>query len=84
MRLFHDRLARIGLEAVEKYGFVLAGGYAISANGMGGRQPMSTFSLIAVTPSSSLRPSMNCDVCFEPMGSSLPTTGSAPHSQTCT
>lgn len=37
MRPFHDRLARIGLEAVEKYGFVLAGGYAISANGMGDR-----------------------------------------------
>jgi hypothetical protein len=30
---FHERLARIGLEALESHGFVLAGGYAISANG---------------------------------------------------
>lgn len=40
MRPFHDRLTRIGLEAVEEYGFVLAGGYAISANGMGDRPSM--------------------------------------------
>ena len=34
---FHERLARIGLEALESYGFVLAGGYAISTNGIGDR-----------------------------------------------
>ncbi|VTR76045.1 nucleotidyl transferase AbiEii/AbiGii toxin family protein [Cellulomonas hominis] len=34
---FHERLARIGLEATEQYGFVLAGGYAVAANGMGDR-----------------------------------------------
>ncbi|MFJ3405692.1 nucleotidyl transferase AbiEii/AbiGii toxin family protein [Promicromonospora sp. NPDC090134] len=34
---FHERLATIGLEALEGYGFALAGGYAISANGIGDR-----------------------------------------------
>jgi hypothetical protein len=34
---FHERLARIGLEALESHGFVLAGGYAISTNGIGDR-----------------------------------------------
>jgi hypothetical protein len=34
---FHERLARIGLEALEGHGFVLAGGYAISTNGIGDR-----------------------------------------------
>lgn len=34
---FHRRLAEIGLSAISCYGFVLAGGYAISANGMGDR-----------------------------------------------
>lgn len=34
---FHERLARIGLEALESHGFVLAGGYAISVNGIGNR-----------------------------------------------
>lgn len=34
---FHERLARVGLEATEQYGFVLAGGYAVAANGMGDR-----------------------------------------------
>ncbi|MCP2264554.1 hypothetical protein ACFQHV_15365 [Promicromonospora thailandica] len=34
---FHERLARIGLEALEGYGFVLAGGYAIAVNGIGDR-----------------------------------------------
>jgi hypothetical protein len=34
---FHERLARIGLEALESHGFVLAGGYAISSNGIGNR-----------------------------------------------
>jgi hypothetical protein len=33
----HRRLASIGLAAAEGYGFVLAGGYAISAHGMGDR-----------------------------------------------
>ncbi|GAA1854009.1 nucleotidyl transferase AbiEii/AbiGii toxin family protein [Myceligenerans crystallogenes] len=37
---FHERLTRIGLEALEAYGFVLAGGYALSANGMGDRPSM--------------------------------------------
>lgn len=30
---FHQRLARIGLEAAERYGFALAGGYAVQAAG---------------------------------------------------
>jgi hypothetical protein len=34
---YHQRLAKVALDAIEKYGFVLAGGYAISANGMGNR-----------------------------------------------
>ena len=34
---FHRRLAEIGLSAISEFGFVLAGGYAISANGMGDR-----------------------------------------------
>ena len=34
---FHERLARIGLEALESHGLVLAGGYAISVNGIGDR-----------------------------------------------
>src|SRR4051812_36446389 len=31
---FHERLARIGLEAAHQYGFALAGGYAVQAAGM--------------------------------------------------
>lgn len=34
---FHERLARLGLEATAVYGFVLAGGYALSANGISNR-----------------------------------------------
>jgi len=34
---FHDRLARVGLAATEGFGFVLAGGYALSANEVGDR-----------------------------------------------
>jgi hypothetical protein len=34
---FHERLARVGLRATERYGFVLAGGYAVAVNGMGDR-----------------------------------------------
>ncbi|WP_432072670.1 nucleotidyl transferase AbiEii/AbiGii toxin family protein [Streptomyces wuyuanensis] len=30
---FHARLARIGLGAAARYGFVLAGGYAVQAHG---------------------------------------------------
>jgi predicted nucleotidyltransferase component of viral defense system len=30
---FHQRLARIGLEAAQRYGFALAGGYAVQAAG---------------------------------------------------
>jgi hypothetical protein len=37
MLYFHERLARIGLEALERHGFVLAGGYAIAVNGIGNR-----------------------------------------------
>lgn len=37
MLSFHRRLAEIGLAAISEFGFVLAGGYAISANGMGDR-----------------------------------------------
>lgn len=37
MRAFHRRLAEIGLKAIAEFGFVLAGGYAVSANGMGDR-----------------------------------------------
>jgi hypothetical protein len=31
---FHERLARIGLAAAARYGFCLAGGYAVQAHGM--------------------------------------------------
>jgi hypothetical protein len=31
---FHERLARIGLAAAERYGFALAGGYAVQAAGL--------------------------------------------------
>ena len=34
---FHRRLAETGLAAISEFGFVLAGGYVISANGMGDR-----------------------------------------------
>ena len=34
MDAFHERLARIGLAAAERYGFVLAGGYAVQAAGL--------------------------------------------------
>jgi hypothetical protein len=37
MKEMHRRLAEIGLGATQEFGFVLAGGYAISANGMGDR-----------------------------------------------
>lgn len=30
---FHERLARVGLEAIGRYGFCLAGGYAVQAHG---------------------------------------------------
>ncbi|MDR1426580.1 MAG: nucleotidyl transferase AbiEii/AbiGii toxin family protein [Bifidobacteriaceae bacterium] len=40
MRQFHETLARVGLAAIERYGFVLAGGYALSANGIGNRLSM--------------------------------------------
>jgi hypothetical protein len=33
----HERIARIALEAGERYGLALAGGYAVSAHGMGNR-----------------------------------------------
>jgi hypothetical protein len=31
---FHERLARVGLAAAERYGFALAGGYAVQAAGL--------------------------------------------------
>lgn len=34
---FHERLAKLGLAAIAERGFVLAGGYAVSANGIGNR-----------------------------------------------
>lgn len=34
MDTFHTRLARIGLAAAERYGFALAGGYAVQAAGL--------------------------------------------------
>lgn len=37
MLALHRRLAEIGLQATAGYGFVLAGGYALSANGLGDR-----------------------------------------------
>ncbi|MFT3876260.1 MAG: nucleotidyl transferase AbiEii/AbiGii toxin family protein [Propioniciclava sp.] len=37
MKDFHRRLATVSLRALEEYGFVLAGGYAISAHGIGDR-----------------------------------------------
>ncbi len=37
MRDFHRRLAQVALGVLEEYGFVLAGGYAISAHGIGDR-----------------------------------------------
>lgn len=40
MKEIHERIAAIGLREAEEYGFVLAGGYAISANGMGDRPSM--------------------------------------------
>jgi hypothetical protein len=30
---FHERLARLALDAAEPYGFALAGGYAVQAHG---------------------------------------------------
>ena len=40
MREIHKRLVRSGLVIIEQYGFVLAGGYALSANGFGDRPSM--------------------------------------------
>ncbi|MCL2091982.1 MAG: nucleotidyl transferase AbiEii/AbiGii toxin family protein [Micrococcales bacterium] len=40
MREIHERIAAVGLREAEEFGFVLAGGYAISANGMGDRPSM--------------------------------------------
>src|SRR5262245_6452865 len=33
MDLFHQRLARVALQAAARYGFCLAGGYAVQAHG---------------------------------------------------
>lgn len=40
MKEIHERIAAIALREAEEYGFVLAGGYAISANGIGDRPSM--------------------------------------------
>lgn len=40
MHGFHERLARIGLNATEANGFALAGGYALTTNGFGNRPSM--------------------------------------------
>ncbi|MDR2620776.1 MAG: nucleotidyl transferase AbiEii/AbiGii toxin family protein [Propionibacteriaceae bacterium] len=40
MKPYHERLARIALSVIADRGFVLAGGYAISQNGMGERPSM--------------------------------------------
>lgn len=37
MRAFHRRLAELGLAATHRFGFALAGGYAVSEHGMGDR-----------------------------------------------
>ncbi|WP_159619733.1 nucleotidyl transferase AbiEii/AbiGii toxin family protein [Ruania rhizosphaerae] len=37
MQEFHERIARPALTAAAEFGFVLAGGYALSANGIGDR-----------------------------------------------
>jgi hypothetical protein len=47
---FHQRLAKVGLAAIAEYGFVLAGGYAISANGIGDR-PSDDVDLFTDVPS---------------------------------
>lgn len=40
MNGIHERLARLGLAAIQRYGFVLAGGYALAAHGFGNRPSM--------------------------------------------
>ena len=40
MRSFHKQIARIGLSVLDQFGFVLAGGYAMSAHGIGNRPSM--------------------------------------------
>lgn len=47
MTPFHARLARIALTALEPYGFVLAGGYAIALHGIGDR-PSEDLDLFAI------------------------------------
>ena len=44
----HRRLASIALQVAEPYGFVLAGGYAISQNGIGNR-PSADVDLFTLT-----------------------------------
>jgi hypothetical protein len=38
MDAFHERLTRVGLAAAARYGFCLAGGYAVQAHGFVGRR----------------------------------------------
>ncbi len=52
MLAFHRRLAEISLPAVERFGFVLAGGYAISAHGIGDRPSMDVDLFTAVADAS--------------------------------
>jgi hypothetical protein len=50
----HERIARVALEAGARYGLALAGGYAVSAHGMGnGRVEMSTCSPVGSAAGSS-------------------------------
>jgi hypothetical protein len=39
MDAFHQRLAKVALDAAARYGFCLAGGYAVQARGFGDRVP---------------------------------------------
>lgn len=54
---FHDRLARVGLAAIGKFGFCLAGGYAVQAHGScSGSPTMSTSSPLWNRPTGFLKP----------------------------
>lgn len=49
---FHERLARVGLTAVARYGFALAGGYAVQAHGILERpsEDVDLFATLAAEP----------------------------------
>ena len=52
MNDFHERLARVGLAAVARYGFALAGGYAVQAHGILERpsEDVDLFATLAAEP----------------------------------